>query len=170
MTKILETNRLTLRHVHTDDAPFILRLLNEPSWLQNIGDRHVRTLQDAESYIEYSFVAMYTRHGFGMFLVELNETQASIGLCGLIKREGLDDVDLGFAFLPEYWGKGYAFEAASPMLSYGKTAHDLSRLVAITLPTNSSSMNLLTKLGFQLEGTICLPNDTETLNLYGFEL
>src|SRR6185503_13067540 len=107
---ILETERLQIRQLSREDAPFILQLVNEPSFIQNIGDRGVRTLADANSYILNGPVASYARNGFGLYLVVLKETNESIGMCGLIKRAGLDDVDIGYAFLPKFWSKGYAVE------------------------------------------------------------
>jgi RimJ/RimL family protein N-acetyltransferase len=110
---ILETDRLILRQFTTEDAEFILELVNEPSFIQNIGDRGVRTLEDARSYILRVAVASYEKNGFGLYLVELKESGQAIGMCGLIKRDGLEDVDIGYAFLPKFWSKGYAQEAAS---------------------------------------------------------
>ena len=108
---VFETDRLVLRRLTVEDAPFILRLLNEPSFIQHIGDRGVRNVADAQQYILSGPIASYERHGFGLFLVELRETRAPIGICGLLKRDALDDVDVGFAFVPESWSKGYAYEA-----------------------------------------------------------
>ena len=108
--EILETDRLRLRKLSTDDAGFVLRLLNEPSFIQNIGDKGVRTMDDARSYILNGPVASYEKFGFGLWLVEKKESGVSIGMCGLLKREVLEDVDLGYAFLPEFWARGYALE------------------------------------------------------------
>lgn len=168
--KILETSRLVLRWLDTEDAAFIFHLLNDPSWIQNIGDKGIRTLDDAEGYIRNGPVAMYTRYGFGLFLVQLKANQMPIGLCGLIKRKSLKDVDLGYAFLPEYWGKGYAMESASAVISYGKSTHKLSRLIGITSPSNHSSIKLLKKLGFQLEQIVKMAADAEELELYSIQL
>ena len=115
--QVLKTERLVLRHLNAEDAPFILRLLNEPSWLQFIGDRGVRTLADAQRYIETGPIEMYGRLGFGLYHVRLAQSGEPIGMCGILKRESLKDVDLGFAFLPEFWGKGYAREASAAVLS-----------------------------------------------------
>src|SRR5687768_14272461 len=118
--KVLETDRLVLRWVTTDDAEFILALLNDPAWLQFIGDKGVRTLEDARDYILRSPVDMYRRLGFGLYLTELKEGGVPIGLCGVLKRDGLDDVDIGFAFLPAYRAKGYGYEAASAVLAHAR--------------------------------------------------
>src|SRR3982750_718510 len=127
LLKVLETDRLILRHLAPEDAEFILRLLNEPSWLRFIGDKGIRTLEDARSYILKGPVEMYARLGFGLYLVELKEGLVPTGLCGLIKRDSLKDVDIGFAFLPEYWGRGYAYESAAAVMTYGRDALGLKR-------------------------------------------
>jgi RimJ/RimL family protein N-acetyltransferase len=145
--KVLETDRLILRWLSPEDAEFILRLLNEPSWLRFIGDKGVRTIEDACSYILKGPVEMYSRLGFGLYLVELREEGFSIGICGLIKRDSLEDVDIGFAFLPTYWGRGYAYEAASSLMAYSGKVLGLNRIVAITSPDNHRSVKLLEKLG-----------------------
>src|ERR1051325_3355107 len=111
--KVLETDRLILRHLTVEDSEFILELLNDPSWLRFIGNRGVRTLDDARDYILKSFVAMYERLGFGLYLTELKSEGVPVGICGLIKRDSLEDVDIGFAFLPKFRGEGYAYESAS---------------------------------------------------------
>ena len=163
--QMLETKRLILRQLTEDDAAFILQLLNEPSWIQYIGDRGVRTLDDAQRYIKNGPVAMYARHGFGMFLVTLKEDETPVGLCGLIKRDTLDDVDIGYAFLPDYWGKGYAVESAEATMQFAEQVHKLKRVVAITLRENKSSVTLLKRLGFHFERTIHLGDDPDELDL-----
>ncbi|MEL7372067.1 MAG: GNAT family N-acetyltransferase [Myxococcota bacterium] len=165
---IIDTERLRLRQLEPSDAPFILELLNDPSWIQNIGDRGVRTLDDAKAYIADGPNAMYQKHGVSLLLVEIKQTNAPIGLCGLLKRDTLEDVDLGYALLPAYHGKGYAAEAAAATLRHGVDVHGLSRIVAITLPTNRSSIRLLEKLQFAYEKTIPAPKDGEILALYGW--
>jgi RimJ/RimL family protein N-acetyltransferase len=164
--KVLETERLTLRWLSTDDAAFILRLVNEPSWLKYIGDKGVRTLQDAENYIRNGPVEMYGRLGFGLYLVELKDGSEPLGICGLIKRESLEHVDLGFAFLPNFWRSGYAYEAAAAAMSYGKNVLGLSRIVAIVSQDNHASSKLLEKLGFRFERLVALKSDEEELKLY----
>ena len=144
---VLETDRLTLRRITTDDAPVILALVNDPAWLENIGDRGVRTLDDARAYIEKGPVAMYQRCGFGLYLAVRKADGAAIGMAGLIKRDTLDDVDGGFAFFPEYRGHGYAYEAAAAVVAYGKRELGLERIVAITSPTNARSVKVLEKVG-----------------------
>lgn len=168
--KILDTNRLTLRQVSLEDAEFIFRLLNEPSWLQYIGDKNIKTLNDAKNYIRNVLMKMYSQRGLGLFLVERKSDQAAIGLCGLIKRQELEDVDLGFAFLSKYWGKGYAMESTLAIVDYGRRVHRLSTVVAITLPNNDRSINLLKKLGFKFKQTMHLGSSTEKLELYSMTL
>jgi RimJ/RimL family protein N-acetyltransferase len=164
--EVAQTERLLLRWLNAGDSTFILELLNEPSWLRYIGDKDVKTIQDAERYIESGPVEMYRRLGFGLYLVELKENGAPIGICGLIKREALLDVDLGFAFLPRFWSNGYAFESASAVMSYARRALGLSRIVAILSPDNHRSAKLLEKLGFRLDSTVRLKPGGDELKLY----
>jgi len=168
--KILETERLILRQLTWDDADFILELLNEPSFIQNIGDRGVRTLSDAEKYLEAGPIASYARNGFGLWRVSLKESDESLGMCGLIKRDGLDDVDIGYAFLPRFWSKGYAVEAALACKEYARDVVKLKRLVAIVDPANQGSIRVLEKIGMQYEKLIKLSADDIDLKLFGMEL
>ena len=164
--KVLETDRLVLRRLSADDAEFILELLNEPSWLRFIGDRGVRTVDDARSYIVNGPMAMYARFGFGMFLTALKEGEVPIGICGLVKRDSLDDVDIGFALLPRYWSQGFAYEAASATMAYARDVLGLERIVAITTTDNHSSARLLEKLGMRFERMVRFPDDAEELRLF----
>jgi RimJ/RimL family protein N-acetyltransferase len=166
--KILETNRLIVRRLSPEDAEFILQLLNEPSWLRFIGDKGVRTIADARAYILNGPVEMYSRLGFGLYLVELKEEGFPIGMCGLIKRDSLEDVDIGFAFLPQYWRRGYAYEAAAAVVAYGESVLGLKRIVAITSADNDSSAKLLEKLGFRFEEMIKLSNESQRSNCSAF--
>jgi RimJ/RimL family protein N-acetyltransferase len=158
-TEILATNRLRLRRLVLDDAPFILQLVNDPSWLRFIGDKGVRTEDDARTYLAQGPIEMYARLGFGLYLVELRHGGSPIGICGLIKRESLADVDIGFAFLPEFCGQGYAHEAALAVMAHAKRDFSMRRLVAITAPGNERSIRLLQRLGMSLEESIDLPRD-----------
>lgn len=148
---IVETARLALRQLADEDAPFILELLNEPSFIRNIGDRGVRTLDDARGYIRNGPAPSYAQHGFGLWLVELREGAAPIGICGLLKRDVLDDVDIGFAYLPAFQSKGYGFEAARAVLDYARDVLRLPRIVAIVNADNDASARLLEKLGMSFE-------------------
>ncbi|HKQ75004.1 MAG TPA: GNAT family N-acetyltransferase [Blastocatellia bacterium] len=167
--KVLETDRLNLRRLSIDDAEFILQLLNEPSFLRFIGDKGVRTLDDARDYILNGPIAMYNRLGFGLYLTELKDGGDAIGICGLIKRDGLEDVDIGFAFLPKFWGAGYAHESASAVMAYGKNAFGLNRIVAVTAPDNHSSIRVLEKLGFRFEKMIRLSADATEIRLFAHD-
>jgi ribosomal-protein-alanine N-acetyltransferase len=157
----LETTRLLLREICLGDAEFILQLTNEPGWLRFIGDKNIASLEDAKTYIKESIIASYQKNGFGIWLVELRDLDGAqalpIGTCGLINRPTLKGVDLGFAFLASISGHGYAFEAARAVIDYVKKTNELTRLLAITLPDNERSINLLSKLGFKNKGTIELP-------------
>ena len=168
--KVLETDRLILRRLSPEDEEFILRLLNEPSWLRFIGDKGIRTLEGARNYILNGPVLMYSRLGFGLYLVESKGEGCPIGICGLIKRDSLEDVDLGFAFLPEFWGKGFAFESASAVMAYGKRDFGLTRLAAITSPDNYVSAGLLEKLGFNFERLVKLPDGGGEVRLFTVDL
>jgi RimJ/RimL family protein N-acetyltransferase len=169
MLPALETGRLLLRRMTLDDAGFILGLLSEPSFLLNIGDKGVRTLDDARRYIAEGPLASYERFGFGLLLVERKEDGEPIGMCGLLKRDWLEDVDLGFALRPPFWGRGYAFEAASAVLADARSTLARSRIVAITSLANDPSIQLLGKLGFRLEHVGRFTEDGEELRLFAWE-
>jgi RimJ/RimL family protein N-acetyltransferase len=164
--QIAVTERLVMRHLATDDAAFVLRLLNEPSWLRYIGDKGVRTLADAERYILNGPVKMYRDVGFGLYLVALKQQDEPIGICGLIKRAVLEDVDLGFAFVEQHWGNGYAYEAALATMAHGKAEFGLQRIVAIVASDNAASIRLLCKLKFHPERKLRLAPNNEPLELY----
>jgi len=164
---VIETERLLLRQLREDDEPFMLALLNEPSFWENIGDRGVRTLADARAYIANGPVASYARHGYGLYLVELKPEGAPIGICGLLKREYLEDPDIGFAFRPQYWSFGYACESATAVMEHARRHFWLGRIVAITAPDNTGSINVLRKIGLQYERTIEVPGAGKPCVLYG---
>ena len=164
----LETDRLTVRRFVADDAGFILELLNQPSFIQFIGDKGVRSVDDAKNYIATGPVASYQQHGFGLYLVAL-KNKTPIGMCGVLKRESLPDPDLGFAFLPDHWGKGYAFEAASAVLDQARDVFRLTRILAITSLDNDASIKLLEKLGFQFERTMKLSSDADEVRLFSLK-
>ena len=168
--QVLETERLILRQFTSVDAGLILALLNEPSFIQNIGDRGVRTLSDAKRYIETGPVASYARNGFGLYLVLLKDSNESIGMCGLIKRDALEDVDVGYAFLPRYWSKGYAIESVRAVLAYAKRTVQLKRVVAIVDPNNQGSIRVLEKAGFAFERLVQLSADDIELKLFAIEI
>ena len=163
---ILETKRLRLRELTETDAPFILRLLNEPSFLRFIGDKGVRNLDDARAYIFNGPVASYQQNGFGLYLVQLKTNNTPIGICGLLKRESLADVDIGFAFIPEVWNNGYAFESADAVMIYAKDVLKLPRIVAITNKDNVTSGKLLERLGLHFDRLIDLNGDGDETKLF----
>jgi [ribosomal protein S5]-alanine N-acetyltransferase len=164
--RILETPRLILRHFIPDDAAFIYELLNQPAWKQYIGDRGVDSLEAARNYIETVPRASYRRHGFGLYAIELKTNGALVGMCGLIKRDSLADVDIGYALLSGFEGQGLAYEAAAATLAYSRDTLGLGRVVAITIPDNQRSARLLERLGMRYEGLIDLTDTGEQLRLY----
>lgn len=169
-TIAIETERLILRQLAETDADFILRLLNDPAWLRFIGDKNVRSLDDARAYIRQGPQRMYAQEGFGLWLVAPRQGNGALGLCGLIRRDTLDDVDIGFAFLPGFRGLGYALEAATAVRDHARDALGLVRLVAIASPDNDRSIRLLERLGFRFERTLCLTGDADPVSLFGCDL
>jgi len=167
---VLETDRLILRRIALEDAEFMLQLLNEPSFHRYIGDKGVRTIDDARNYIEQGPMASYERFGFGLFLTELKEPRVPIGMCGLLKRETLEDVDIGFAFVPQFWKQGYALESASGVMAYAKDVIGLNRLAAITSPDNDKSISVLLKLGMTFQRLMRLTDDAPEVKLFAREL
>ena len=166
---ILETERLVIRHLNSEDAAFMLKLLNEPDWIKYIGDRGIQTIAEARKYIEDGPMTMYKDEGFGLYLVELKENETPIGICGLIQRDFLKDVDLGFAILSQYWGNGYAFEAAQTTLTYGHDILGFQRIAGFTSLDNEKSANLLLKLGMTEEGTIKFGSTSEDVRLFAIK-
>jgi RimJ/RimL family protein N-acetyltransferase len=154
---VLETERLVLREAAADDAAFVLELLNSPGFLENIGDRGVRTEDAARAYIVEKILGSYREHGFGMWLTEQKIDNSPVGLAGLVRREGLDVPDVGYAFTPRAWGRGYAQEAAAAVLAHARGALGIPMLAAITSPENFASMAVLRKVGFTFQGMITLP-------------
>jgi RimJ/RimL family protein N-acetyltransferase len=167
--KILETERLILREIVESDDEFMLDLLNQPSFIKYIGDRNVRNLEQAREFIESRYRKSYADHGYGLYAVELKSNDAPIGICGFVKRDTLPDADIGFAFLPQFEGKGYALESANAVMQYGREKLNLKRVLAITTQDNESSGRLLQKLGFKFEKLITQPHDTEKLKLFSSE-
>jgi RimJ/RimL family protein N-acetyltransferase len=166
---VLETARLRLREFTLDDAAFVQELVNEPAWLRFIGDRHVHSLEDARGYIAKAPLASYAQHGFGLWLVELAATGERIGMCGLIQRELLENVDLGFAFLERHWGHGYARESAAAVVALARERFRLPRLVAITDIDNRPSQKVLSDVGFHYDRLIHAPDPAEELALYALD-
>lgn len=171
--KILETERLILREmVAEDDAEFILDLLNQPSFIKYIGDRNVRTVEEAKDFLETRYRASYAQHGFGLYKVELKSQipnpKSQIGICGFVKRDTLPDADIGFAFLPQFEKQGFALESAQALMKYGAEILGLKRVLAITTQDNESSGRLLTKLGFKYDNLI--ESGGEMLKLFSIDI
>ena len=163
----LETDRLQIVKFTTDDVAFILDLVNTPSWLAYIGDRGVKTLHDAHQYILNGPLKSYEAVGFGLYRVKLKSSGISIGMCGLLKRDTLEDIDIGFAFLPDYVGLGYGYEAATAVMTYAHRVLGVARVVGITRPDNQLSIRLLEKLGLQFERTFRLGTSSADSLLFG---
>ncbi|MEL6863188.1 MAG: GNAT family N-acetyltransferase [Bacteroidota bacterium] len=164
--KNFETERLYLRPTSEADAEFILTLLNTPSWMQYIGDRKVHTVEEAKNYIKVKMLPQLERLGYGNYTLIRKEDQQKIGTCGLYDREGLEGIDIGFALLPAYEKKGYAFEAATKIRDAAFQEFNIPMICAITTESNSSSQRLLEKIGLKRSGTTVLPNDEEELLVY----
>ncbi|MGM5468979.1 GNAT family N-acetyltransferase [Flavobacteriaceae bacterium LMO-SS05] len=163
---IAETNRLIISKINLKDAKFFLELVNSPNWLKYIGDRHLKTVEHAKTYLKNGTLKSYADFGFGFYKLQLKEEHTSIGVCGLIKREQLDDVDIGFALLPEYECKGYGYEASVSVLKLAKEKFNLKKILAITQPTNTSSIKLLEKLGLSYEKKVKPFDDGKELLLF----
>ena len=155
---VIETPRLRLRHMTTADAAVILAVLNDPAFLAFVGDKGVRTVEQARAYLETGPIAMYAHRGFGQYLAELRETGTPVGICGLIKRDALPHADVGFALFPAFRGQGFAFEAASAVLDHARGALGMSAVLAITHQENVVSQRLLEKLGLRFERLVDLPS------------
>ena len=167
---ILETERLVVSHLDAEtDAEFILRLLNEPSFRQYIGDKGIRTIEDARQYIITGPARSYQENGFGLYRVGLKQSGAPIGISGIIRRDTLPDPDIGFAFLPDYWNQGYAYESAAAVMKYARDELQLDRILAITTPDNKSSAKLLRKIGLRFDRLVRLSDDAAEIRLFTSE-
>lgn len=166
----LETERLSLRRLTVDDAPFVAALYNEPSFLENIGDRGVRNVEDARRFLRDGPMAMYARHGFGLWQVSRRADGVGIGMCGLLKRDTLPDVDIGYAFFPQFWGQGYAFEAVSATLRHAARALGLRRVIAVVSRGNTGSIRVLEKAGMRFERMHAMEPNEPDVCLYGLDL
>jgi RimJ/RimL family protein N-acetyltransferase len=167
--KVLETERLILRRLSDDDAAFIVELLNQPSFIQYIGDKGVRTLDDARQYIKNGPEKSYEENGFGLNKVELKSSGVPIGISGLVKRDTLPDADIGFAFLPEYWDQGYAVESARAVMKHAHDVLGIHRVLAITSPDNEPSARLLEKIGLKFKRMISLSEGAAEVKLFSSE-
>ena len=163
-----ETERLFLKATSKEDAPFILELINSPKWIQNIGDRNVNSIEEAEVYVKERMTPQLERLGYSNYTVIRKLDGAKMGTCGLYARDGLDGIDIGFAFLPEYEKQGYAHEASARLMDFAVQEMMMPMIQGVTLEENIASRKLLEKLGFKLKGTTRIPNDDEELLLYLF--
>jgi len=163
---ILETERLILREMNDDDAAFMLEIVNVPEFIKYVGDRGVRTVDDAVKYVNDGPVASYAEHGFGLWLVELRDTGEKLGICGFVKRDNLDDVDIGFGFLPRYWSKGYAYESAIAAMEYGRNTLGFARIIGVTSQDNKSSVRLLEKIGLKFERMVQMAEGEREIQLF----
>lgn len=164
--KSFETERLILKPTAEEDAPFMFELLNTPKWIKNIGDRKVRSVEEAKEYIKTKIQPQLERLGYATYTIIRKSDHVKLGICGLYDREGLEGIDIGFALLPEHENKGYAFESANEIKRAGVEDFNISRLRAITTEDNVASQKLLEKLGLKFRGKVLLPNDDEELLLY----
>ena len=156
---ILETDRLQILEFEKSDAQFIFELINEPEWIEYIGDKNVKNVNDAENFITNKLMPSYSENGYGLYVVKLKKTGKPIGMCGLVNRLGLNNTDIGFAYLKKYQRKGFAFESSTAILDYAKNILNLNRVVAITNPNNIASGKLLEKLGLTFDKMIDLSED-----------
>ena len=162
----IKTERLLIDEAIIQDAPFIYELLNSPTWIEFIGDRGITDIKNAERYIQESLIDNYKKNGYGLFKVVQNSTNIPIGLCGFLKRDYLDSIDIGYALLPEYEGKGYAYEAAKQLLAYAHTNLKDQKILAITSPQNKRSQRLLDKLGMFKKGLVSMGDVSKEVLLY----
>ena len=166
---VLTTQRLRLRWLSADDAGLLLSIWNDPAFVRHVGDRGIRTRDEAAQAFSDGPLKLYNEYGYGPYRVSLLENDQAIGICGLFRRDNLDDPDVGFALLPEYCGKGYASEAAMAVVEHAKHSLRLPRLTAIVSPGNAASIGLIEKLGLRFERMIRMPGDSEDISLYGIE-
>jgi RimJ/RimL family protein N-acetyltransferase len=166
----LETERLSLRRFTLEDAAFALKLVNEPAFIANVGDKGVRSLDDARRYLAEGPIAMYERHGYGLWHAALRETGAAVGMCGLLKRDILPDVDVGYAYLPEFRGRGLASEAARAVLRHGERKFGLRRVIAVVAEGNQASIRVLEKIGLRYERMYPMYPGQPEVRLYSIEL
>jgi RimJ/RimL family protein N-acetyltransferase len=166
----LETERLSLRRFTLGDAAFALQLVNEPSFIANIGDKGVRSLDDARRYLSEGPIAMYEQHGFGLWHASLRATGVAVGMCGLLKRDILPDVDVGYAYLPGFWGRGLAYEAARAVLRHGQRKFGLSRVIGVVSEGNQASIRVLEKLGMRYQRMYAMYPGQPEVRLYSIDL
>ena len=163
---VIETPRLRLRTFTPGDAPFYLGLINEPSWIANIGDRNIQTVEAARAALEAGPIAQFREHGYSFYIIERRSDGVAIGMCGMIRRDSLPGPDIGYAMLPAYWGQGYAYEAAAAVVRHARHTLRIPTLYGITSPQNQASINLLNKLGLRFERFTRMPPSGKDTNVY----
>ena len=163
---VIETERLSLSHLTLDDCDFIIELLNEPSFSRYIGDKGVRTVDDARQYLEEGPICQYREFGYGLYRVVEKGTGRSVGICGLVNREAFDTPDLGFAFLKAYWSQGYATESSAAVMRHARDELGMDRVIAMADGENQRSTRVLDKLGFTFETMVTMPDETEEVRQY----
>ena len=167
---MIETSRLTLHEITLADAGLMLAIWNDPAFVRYVGDRGIRAIEEAEDAMRHGILRLYEDYGYGPYRVALNDSGDAIGICGLFRRDGLDDPDIGYATLPEYCGKGYAFEAACAVIAHARKGLGLERVIAIISPENAASIGLIGKLGFEFERMHRMPDDDDDVCIYGKSL
>ncbi len=167
---MLESDRLTLHEMTLGDAGLMLAIWNDPAFVRHVGDRGIRTNEAAEEAMRQGILRLYEDYGYGPFRIALKDSGEAIGISGLFRRDGLDDPDIGYATLPDYCGKGYAYEAACAVIEHAKTVLGLERLIAIISPENAASIRLIGKLGFEFERMHRMPDDDHEVGIYGKSL
>ena len=167
---MIETERLQLRKLTLDDAGLMLHVWNDPAFVRHVGDRGIRTVKDACAAMRKGALHLYDAYGFGPYRMALRDDDTPIGICGLFRREGLDEPDIGYSTLPDFCGQGYAFEAATAVIAYARSELALDRLIAIISPTNDASIGLIRKLGFEFERMHTMPDDEDEICVYGKSL
>jgi RimJ/RimL family protein N-acetyltransferase len=165
---LIETERLRLRHLTRDDAGLLIDVFTDPAFMRFVGDRNIRTVDQANAFLETGPFESYRKHGFGHFVVTRKHDEVRMGICGFVKRDALDAADIGFSLLPPYRAQGYAFEAASAVMAYGRDTLGFRRIVAIASPENASSIRLLGRLGLTFERMVKLSENSESLSLFGW--
>jgi RimJ/RimL family protein N-acetyltransferase len=164
--KILETERLQLRKLTLDDADLMLAVWNDPAFIRHVGDRGIHTNEEARDAMRKGALQLYETYGYGPYRIALRDDDSAIGICGLFRRDGLDEPDIGYSTLPDYCGRGYAYEAASAVIEYARDECSLERLIAIISPDNDASIGLIRKLGFGFERTHTMPEDDDVVRIY----
>ena len=168
--EVIATERLRLRKLTLDDAGLMFAVWNDSEFVRNVGDRGIRTLQEARDAMKKGALRLYEKYGYGPYRISLGDSDTPIGICGLFRRDGLEDPDIGYATLPDFCGRGYAYEAAIAVAEYAEAELGLERLIAIISPANTASIGLIRKLGFEFERMHTMPGDDDEICVYGKSL